>query len=81
MFPVSAHNAIILKAENMAEKLEWMAKLRYCIGAAQGPSIKAATPEFDSSGRFSSAPEPSGVNVLFHKYQTGNKGLIVETLL
>lgn len=55
-----AHNAIILKAENMAEKLEWMAKLRYCIGAAQGPSIKAATPEFDSSGRFSSAPEPSG---------------------
>jgi hypothetical protein len=31
MFPVSAHNAIILKAENMAEKLEWMAKLRYCL--------------------------------------------------
>lgn len=81
MFPVPAQHAVILKAENMAEKLEWMAKLRYCIGAVQGLSIKAAAPEFDSSGRFSSAPESSGVNVLLRKYQTRNKGHIVETIV
>ncbi|KAG0632286.1 hypothetical protein M758_1G317400 [Ceratodon purpureus] len=52
-----AQHAIILKAENMAEKLEWMAKLRYCIGAAQGSSLRSAAPEFDSSGRYSSASE------------------------
>ena len=69
MFPVPAHHSVILKAENMAEKLEWMAKLRYSIGAVQGASIKTATPEFDSSQRFSSTPGPSGVNVLLHKYQ------------
>lgn len=62
-FSAPAKHAVILKAENMAEKLEWMAKLRYCIGNAQGPGIKRDA-EFDSSQRFGSTPETSGVNLL-----------------
>jgi dynamin GTPase len=44
----------VLKAENMAEKLEWMSKLRSCIeSTTKGASIKSgSTPEFDSSRRF-----------------------------
>lgn len=69
VFPFPAHHAVVLKADNMAEKLEWMAKLRYCIGAVQGSSIKTAAPDFDSSQRFSSTPEFSGVKFLLHKHQ------------
>jgi len=68
LYSVPAKHAIVLKAENMAEKLEWMAKLRYCIGNAQGPSIQRDA-EFDSSQRHSSTPETSGVNHLLDKFQ------------
>jgi dynamin GTPase len=49
-----ANHTVVLKAENMAEKLEWMSKLRSCIeSTTKGASIKSgSTPEFDSSRRF-----------------------------
>lgn len=58
---LAVRHEIVLKAENMAEKLEWMAKLRSCIEAtSRGDSIKGGA-EFDSSRRFTSVPETSMV--------------------
>jgi dynamin GTPase len=53
-FELAANHTVVLKAENMAEKLEWMSKLRSCIeSTTKGASIKSgSTPEFDSSRRF-----------------------------
>jgi len=51
---LKAHHSLILKAENMAEKLEWMSKIRACLeppgkgGSAKDSSIKNST-VFDSS--------------------------------
>jgi dynamin GTPase len=56
---LKAKHSVTFKAENMAEKLEWMGKLRYCIGNAQGPSVKGEA-QFDSSQRFGSTPETTG---------------------
>ncbi len=53
-FELTANHTVVLKAENMAEKLEWMSKLRSCIEpTTKGASIRSgSTPEFDSSRRF-----------------------------
>jgi hypothetical protein len=42
----------VLKAENMAEKLEWMSKLRWCIGSTKGSIEGGSGPEFDCSRCF-----------------------------
>jgi hypothetical protein len=50
---LAGHHWIVLKAENMAEKLEWMSKLRWCFGSTKGSSIEGGSgPEFDSSRCF-----------------------------
>lgn len=58
---VPAKHSVTFKAENMAEKLEWMGKLRYCIGNAQGASVKGEA-QFDSSQRFGSTSDTTGVH-------------------
>ncbi|CAM6021470.1 unnamed protein product [Sphagnum balticum] len=47
---LKANHTVVLKAENMAEKLEWMSKLRSCIeSTTKGASIKSgSTPEGDN---------------------------------
>jgi hypothetical protein len=37
---VAAEHSVVLKAENMAEKLEWMGKLRSCMESQKGSSTK-----------------------------------------
>jgi dynamin GTPase len=40
---LKAHHSLILKADNMAEKLEWMAKLRGCIESPKDSSTKTGS--------------------------------------
>ncbi|CAM6022611.1 unnamed protein product [Sphagnum balticum] len=45
---LEAEHSVVLKAENMAEKLEWMGKLRSCIDPQNASAVKK---ELDSSTR------------------------------
>ncbi|WOK95124.1 hypothetical protein Cni_G03831 [Canna indica] len=40
---LKAHSAVVLKAENMAEKVEWMNKIRNITGSSKGTSSKGAS--------------------------------------
>ncbi len=40
---LAAHHSLVLKADNMAEKLEWMAKLRGCIESPRDSSTKSGS--------------------------------------
>ncbi|CAK9223934.1 unnamed protein product [Sphagnum troendelagicum] len=40
---LKAHHSLVLKADNMAEKLEWMAKLRGCIESPRDSSTKSGS--------------------------------------
>jgi hypothetical protein len=60
---VAAEHSVVLKAENMAEKLEWMGKLRSCINPQNASSVKK---ELDNSSTRSGIPNGAvvGSNLL-----------------
>jgi hypothetical protein len=49
-----AEHSVVLKAENMAEKLEWMGKLRSCMESQKGSSTKK---ESDNSSTHLGTPD------------------------
>jgi len=69
---LKAHHSIILKAENMAEKLEWMSKLRSCIegkgGSSKESSVKSSKDSDSSvSTRPGSADGPTDTSAVLRR--------------
>ena len=46
---LAAHSAVVLKAENIADKVEWMNKIRNITGPSKGVPDSVATPTIRQS--------------------------------
>ncbi|CAM6090387.1 unnamed protein product [Calypogeia fissa] len=61
---LKAHHSIVLKADNMADKMDWMSRLRKCMGGA--PASKEAEPSAKKGATIktsSSAPSLTEANI------------------
>ncbi len=69
---LAAHHSLVLKADNMAEKMEWMAKLRGCI----------ESPKNDSSTKSGSMKESKSTdNVAAALLSSASDGPVVNNSL
>jgi dynamin GTPase len=59
---LKAHHSIILKADNMADKLDWMSRLRKCMGSAPSKESEPTSKKGSTLKTSSSAPSLSESN-------------------